>query len=110
MAPKPFPFPVGVGVDVCQKSRLHRLVISHQFGRWTRRVFNRLEYSDLLRSVRCHSPLLFQRLLNDIFRRERSTHLAKEGREFWENKEPLSDESGTEALAQWCAGRYSLAT
>lgn len=50
MPPKPFPFPLGVGVDIIDVSRLYPLLRDHDaMNRWTQRIFNRLEWPDLLK-------------------------------------------------------------
>lgn len=49
MPPKPFPYPIGIGIDVCKPSRILRLMQDHQtLNRWLRKVFNRLEWPQLV--------------------------------------------------------------
>lgn len=48
MAPKPFPFPLGIGVDITQASRVVKMMKTEDiFNRWSRKVFNRLEWPHL---------------------------------------------------------------
>lgn len=50
MPPKPFPFPLGVGVDIIELSRLKPLLGNHHaLNRWAQKIFNRLEWPDLLK-------------------------------------------------------------
>ncbi|KAL8759295.1 MAG: hypothetical protein Q9184_003658 [Pyrenodesmia sp. 2 TL-2023] len=46
MGPKPFPYPIAVGVDICQFTRLHKILSydSEKLTRWARKVFARREW------------------------------------------------------------------
>lgn len=49
MPPKPFPYPIGIGIDVCKPSRILHLMRDHRtLNRWLRKVFNRLEWPQLV--------------------------------------------------------------
>lgn len=53
MPPKPFPFPLGVGVDIMELSRLKPLLGNqYALNRWAQKIFNRLEWPDLLKVFR----------------------------------------------------------
>lgn len=53
MPPKPFPYPIGIGIDVCKPSRIVRLMRDHdKLNRWLRKVFNRLEWPQLVSSFK----------------------------------------------------------
>ena len=45
MAPKPFPHPLGIGIDIVRVPRVIELLKDeYTINRWSRKVFNRLEW------------------------------------------------------------------
>ena len=102
MPPKAFPLAIGIGIDVCSITRVRRIVVDKNFSRWTRRVFNRVEYTYLLRFAYDRSPSIFQYLLRDISNRK----VPKGSKKHWgEPRESKVHDDGVEAMAYWCAGR-----
>ncbi len=52
MAPKSFPFPIGIGIDVCRVNRIAAILRhEHTRNRWARKVFTRLEWPALCRTL-----------------------------------------------------------
>ena len=80
MAPKPFPFPIGVGVDLCEISRLERMLLRGDMA-----------------AVKSHLPLgrkVFSRL-------EWPTYKSK-----MQDFETEKSEKAAKKLATWIGGRY----